>query len=319
MDKLANVDYTDINNMDIGGLQDYINTAYVRGGQVTPEEQMRIMKAQQRIMQLQQERYVSSMQDPYKGALSEAESMRKRMTDPYDLTSDQIKAQSSNEKRLNDIENQQIIAARQLADEEKKKTMDEFANRGMANSTDAQLALSAIDKSLTESIKAIDDVRIAEMDKYREELKGVNVSRLQQHDAYIAQLRQKSAEYQDNIAQQINDYNMKTNATYQQKIDSLFATSSALGAKMDTQYDEQDNATAQNYAAVILDDAGNINTEVLKTVPDYLIPLVYKLAAESRGAKAKASKGYDVQAGNDKGGIWTINKDTGEAQFIPQP
>lgn len=230
------------------------------------------------------------MQDPYKGALSNEEAQRKRMSDPYDLTSDQIKAKSDYEKVLNEQQNESMIADRQLAEEEKQKTMAEFASRGMANSTDSQVALAAIDKRLSDSIKAVDDIRIAELSRYTEELKGVNVSRLEQHDAYIAQLRQKSAEYQVGLAQQINEYNQSTNATYEQKIQSLFATSKTLESQMNTQYDEEDNATAQNYAAVILDDNGNIDADVLKTVPDYLIPLVYKYAAEQRGAKASPSK-----------------------------
>jgi hypothetical protein len=258
------------------------------------------MKAQQRIQQLQQESYISSMQDPYKSALTDVEKMRARMSDPYDLTSDQIKAKSDYEKVLNEQQNEAMIASRQLAEEEKKATLEEFSNRGMANSTDAQIALSAIDKRLSDSIKAIDDIRIAELSRYQEELKGVNVSRLEQHDAYIAQLRQKSAEYQVGLAQQINDYNQSTNATYEQKIQSLFATSNTLASQMNVEYDDEDNATAQNYAAVILDDNGNIDADVLKTVPDYLIPLVYKYAAESRGAKASPSKGFDLQPGNDK-------------------
>lgn len=152
----------------------------------------------------------------------------------------------------------------------------------MAKGTVAQVALQDIDRALTESLKMYDDIRIAELSKWEAEMRGENLSRLQQYDAYINQLRKQSMDYQNGIADKLNEYNASVNASYSEKMDSLFKMSDALQAQTRTEFDEEDDAMAQNYAAVIIDSNGDIDKSVLESVPDYLIPLVYKYAATMR-------------------------------------
>lgn len=305
--------YSDIDVMDNSQLRQYMDEAYIKGGVVSKEEQARLLRAQRRMQELQIKQLQDSQNNPYTTEIARAQADRAKIASG-DLTSEQIKSKSIQEKVLNEQQREQMIQAEELAKQEKERTLDSLNRTGMAASTVAQNALQQIDMNLTKTIKLYDDIRIAELAKRDEEMRGGNLQRIQQYDTYINQLQQQSQEYQNSIAEQINEFNQSANTSYEEKLQNLFSVSQSLEKQTNVEYDEEDDATAQNYAAIILDSKGDIDKDVLGTVPQYLIPLVYKYAATMRGLKGKE---YDFMSG--KRGVWTLDPETGEPIYTPEP
>ena len=95
--------------------------------------------------------------------------------------------------------------------------------------------------------------------------------------------------------------------SYGDKVSSLLETAKSFQKQMNIDYDEDDKALAEMYASRILDSNEDINTAVLWTVPDYLIPLVYQLATEK-------GWGTDYKFDAEKDGAWVFNPETGETE-----
>jgi len=200
-----------------------------------------------------------------------------------------------------------------LIEQERKRIGDMYNARGMSNSSEATDALLKLETGLTNSLRMFNNIREAELEKYKQELMGANTERIAQYDTYIDSLTTKSQEFQANLANHINEYNMQSNMSYQNKLDNLFETSKSMQSQMAVDYDEEDQARAEMYAGVILDRNGDIDPKVLETVPQYLIPLVYQLASKNRGAKGD----YSITKGET--GVRKINKDTGQMEYVTEP
>lgn len=156
-----------------------------------------------------------------------------------------------------------MIREEELAQRERTRIGDMYNARGMSNSSQATDALRDLETGLTNSIRLIDEVREAGLEKYKQELMGANTERIKQYDDYITTLTNQSKQFQTDLANQINEYNLASNMSYGDKVSSLLETAKSFQKQMNIDYDEDDKALAEMYASRILDSNGDINTAVL--------------------------------------------------------
>lgn len=104
--------------------------------------------------------------------------------------------------------------------------------------------------------------------RYQAELAGADAETLAQYDQQIMDLKQQNSQFLIQSAQAMNEYNMQTSASYQEKIDNIFKLAEANNVADLT---EQEKAQANAYADLLLDAEGNLNTALIKDIPPRLV------------------------------------------------
>ena len=80
--------------------------------------------------------------------------------------------------------------------------------------------------------------------RYKAELAGADADTLASYDEQIGQLRQLNTKFLIDSAQAMNEYNMQTNASYEEKINNIFQLAEANNV---TDLTEQEKAQASAY------------------------------------------------------------------------
>lgn len=129
-------------------------------------------------------------------------------------------------------------------------------------------------------MRILDDKKALELEKFKAEQAGANEKLLAAYDTQINNLAAAQAKYLADTALKIDEYNQKSAAKFQDKIDDLLAVASM---NMDVNdLTESEINKAKTYGELLIDDSGNINGELLKTLPQRL-----RAAALAEAAKAK--------------------------------
>lgn len=175
---------------------------------------------------------------------------------------------------------QQKSELRQAGEREREAAQSVLSFSGFGRSTYSAQQQADIQAKTEANMRILDDKKALELEKFKAEQAGANEKLLAAYDTQINNLAAAQAKYLADTALKIDEYNQKSAAKFQDKIDDLLAVASM---NMDVNdLTESEINKAKTYGELLIDDSGNINGELLKTLPQRL-----RAAALAEAAKAK--------------------------------
>lgn len=282
------MDYTDLEGMDGNGLQDYIDRANVKvwqGNALSQEEQLRVLKAGRL---LQQQQTSATAQNPYTSMIQEEQQQRDAVKQK--LAGDTAIAV---EKQGNVLQQQYGQKKQQLVEQwrqQKDAAQSVLSFSGFGRSTYAADQQVKIEQNVQQAMWVLDAEREAALEKFRLQQEGADADTIATYDNYIKELQKKSADFIWENVKLMNEYNLKTAATYEEKVQNILKLTQMMGDQSPLTPEEQ--KVADSYAALAIDKNGNINEWFMKMIPTNLVPSVLKKAAE---LKANTQPEWDYQ------------------------
>jgi len=296
--------------LDMNWLQDFIDQTNIdirRGTPLTPEREAQLYKAQRRIQELNTTQQISN---PIEPQISAVEEQKRREAERLATQSRWLI-----DKRRADLEAQYWIRANEL-DAQGQKTMSaaqgvlSFSWFGRSTyAADKQAEIQQNVNQAKQSMQAEKDYAIA---KYEAELAGADAETLAWYDEQIAQLRQQNTNFLIQSAQAMNEYNLQTSASYEEKINNIFKLAEANNVSDLT---EQEKAQASAYGDLLLDAEWNLNTALIKDIPARLVnEAIMQWAVKKASIKPKIEA--PKTASDGAGNLYQFNDQTGERETI---
>ena len=303
-------DTSAVSSLDMNWLQDFIDQTNIdvrRWTPLTPEREAQLMKAQRRIQELNT---AQQMANPIEPQISALEEQKKR-------EAERLALQSTNliDKRRAELEAQYWIRTSEL-DKQWQSTMSaaqwvlSFSWFGRSTyAADKQAEIQQNVNQAKQSLQAEKDYAIA---RYQAELAWADAETLASYDEQIGQLRQLNTKFLIDSAQAMNEYNMQTSASYEEKISNIFKLAEANNVSDLT---EQEKAQASAYGDLLLDAEWNLNTGLIKDIPARLVNeaiMQWAMRKASIKPKIEAPKTASDWAGN----LYQFNEQTWERTTI---
>ena len=275
-------DTSAVSSLDMNWLQDFIDQTNIdvrRWTPLTPEREAQLYKAQRRIQELNTAQQIVN---PIEPQISAVEEQKKK-------EAERLALQSTNliDKRRAELEAQYWIRTSEL-DKQWQSTMSaaqwvlSFSWFGRSTyAADKQAEIQQNVNQAKQSLQAEKDYAIA---KYQAELAGADADTLASYDEQIMNLKQQNTQFLIQSAQAMNEYNMQTSASYEEKINNIFQLAEANNV---TDLTEQEKAQASAYWDLLLDAEWNLNTALIKDIPARLVNEAIMQWAKAKGAIKK--------------------------------
>ena len=322
-------DYSAVDAMDKSGLQDFIDYYTIkqsRWGQLSENDQRQLMRAQRRYADMSVTSPSTAITDEQARLTKERDDYRTKLDA---RSSDVIAAKQA---ELESSYAQQKSELRQAGEREREAAQSVLSFSGFGRSTYSAQQQADIQAKTEANMRILDDKKALELEKFKAEQAGANEKLLAAYDTQINNLAAAQAKYLADTALKIDEYNQKSAAKFQDKIDDLLAVASM---NMDVNdLTESEINKAKTYGELLIDDSGNINGELLKTLPQRLRAAALAEAAKAKWAIAKEAKTitdgawnvlqwnhqtgkYDIPVGSNKPGeAKTVEIDDGQGGKI---
>lgn len=287
------VDYSNIDSMDKNGLQDYVDYYQIKtrkGGSLTTEEERQLMRAQRKLGALA----VTAQTDPYVQGLADKQAEKEAKAAELAAKSNDVIA--AKQAELDSSYGQQEQQARDAGERTREAAQSVLSFSGFGRSTYSAKQQADIQAATEQNIRILGDKKRLELEKFKAEQNGANEELLQMYDKQIGDLSLAHAKYLGDTAQKINEYNQKSAATYQDKVDDLLTLATMNMSVNDLTPDELNKANT--YGELMIDENGNLNDALLKTLPPRLQAAALQAAAKAKGAIPKDPKTTTDGAGN---------------------
>lgn len=297
----------EITSRDDNQIKDYVARAELNPWNLSVEDQFKLRRWQQ---VLQERAYQQSTIDPYKQQITQEEALRKQRESELKQRDTQL---ADARRRELELTYGKRISWQQEAGE---KTMS--AAQGVLSfswfgrSTYAAEKQAEIQQQVNENINALNAERDYAIAKYEAELSWATAEELSGYDQNIADLRNKSAQFSVQLAQQMNEYNMQTSASYEERINNVLQLAQSLETVELTPWQQSE---AWAYASLLLDSEWNINDKMLADIPPQIKGLALRKAAEMKSSMPKKMEAPKTASD----GVWNLysfNEETGEREII---
>ena len=298
---------TDINSWDDNQIKDYVTRAELNPWQLSQEDLFKLRRGQQIMAD---RAYQQTTIDPYKEQIIREEQLRKQREEELKAQSQQI---IDAKRRELELTYWKRIAWEQEAGQNTMSAAQwALSFSWFWRSTYAAEKQAEIQNKVNENINILNAERDYAIAKYEAELRWADAEVLANYDKNIASLRQRSAEFSAQLAQQMNEYNLQTVASYEEKINNVLQLAQSMQNVELTPWQRQE---ANAYASLLLDNEGNINEKMLADIPSQL-----KWYALKRAAEMKASMPKKMEAPKTASdGVWNLysfNEETGDREII---
>jgi hypothetical protein len=136
-----------------------------------------------------------------------------------------------------------------------------------------------VTNSVNKSIETINAWREAETAKLEADRMNAPEEVRQAYDQYLGELKTESVKYQNEIIQQMNEYNIQNTATLQERIDNVMQLSQQY-RDAQTPLTEDEMKMVDSFAQFAVGKDGQINEALMKSVPPKMFGAVLARAAE---------------------------------------
>jgi hypothetical protein len=214
---------TDIDSWSDNQLKDYVAWAELNADQLSQEDLFKLKRSQQ---MLGDRAYQQTAIDPRKAQVTEAE--RVRQEQEARLKEQNTQLMDARRKELELMYGKRISQQEEAGQKTMEAAQSVLSFSGFGRSTYAAEKQAEIQEGVNENINILNAERDAAMQRYEAELQGATAEQLAGYDQMINGLRSKSAEFSVQLAQQMNEYNMQTAASYQERIDNVLQLAQSM-------------------------------------------------------------------------------------------
>ena len=293
-------DYSSVDGLDKAWLQDFIDYYNIKQSgwyQLTENDKRQLMRAQRR--------YGDMAVSTPSTALTDEQARLQKEKDAYKVTLDARANDviSAKQAELESSYAQQKDQLRQAWEREREAAQSVLSFSGFGRSTYSAQQQADIQSRTEANMRILDDRKALELEKFKAEQAGANEKLLAAYDTQINNLWAAQAKYLADTALKIDEYNQKASATYQEKVSDLLAVASM---NMDVNdLSESEINKSKVYGELLIDENGNLNGELLKTLPQRI-----RAASLAEAAKLKGAIPKDPKTVTD--GAWNV------LQYNPQ-
>lgn len=298
---------TDLDTRSDTQLKDYITWAWLNSDKLSQEEQFKLARASQ---MLTDRTYQQTMVDP---TLNQIEERKK------EKAQQEAKLQEQNQQLMDARRKElELMYGKKIAGEQEagQRTMNAaqrvLSFSGWWRSSYAAEKQAEIQQQVNENINILNAERDVAMQKYEAELQWATAEQLAWYDEMIFSLQQRSAEFSVQLAKQMNEYNMQTAASYQEKVDNILQLAQSMQTVELTPWQMEE---ANAYATLLLDAEWNINEKMLADIPPTMKWYALRKAAELKVNMPKKFEAPETIAGADWA-IYAWNEQTGELEKV---
>jgi len=172
--------------------------------------------------------------------------------------------------------------AREQGEDLKDASQQALSFSGFGRSTFAADQAQKIQKDVNRSIAFFDAERSARVNLARATAEGVAEEQLQGLRDRLLMFQDRARDHSLAIAEQLNEFNAQNTKTYEEKIGNIFKLSQSYTS--DDPLNEQEMATVQSFATLLIDGEGNVDANILKEIPSHLLGATMQQAAALKGA-----------------------------------
>lgn len=290
--------------MDERGLQDYIDKLDVsiqNWYKPTAAEQYKVRKAAQ---ELQAKKTTNS--NPYESVIAQAQAdydAIKKKLEEWNATAAELK-----KKELDLLYQRQAAEQQAQGERQKSSVQSALSFSGFWRSTfnaDKQLE---IQKDVDSTIESLWTARDLEYQRYLQEQAGATAEQLQPLNAQIAALQGEAKKFIIESAMKMNDEQIKQGMDYGTKVENILKLANAASADGYEQLEWSVKKKVDWWAKAVINQSWDIDENLLKIVPSYLVPIVMQRAGETR----QAQWDFAHSDANEYGDGVIYNKKTGE-------
>lgn len=297
----------EITSRDDNQIKDFVAWAELNPWKLSVEDQFKLKRWQQ---VLQERAYQQTNINPFKEQITQEETLRKQRE--AELKQRDTELMDARRREL-ELTYWKRIAWQQEA---WQKTMSAaqwvLSFSWFGRSTYAAEKQAEIQQQVNENINILNAERDYAIAKYEAELRWATAEELASYDQNITDLRNKSAQFSAQLAQQMNEYNMQTAASYEERINNVLQLAQSLETVELTPWQQEE---AWAYATLLIDNEWNINEKLLADIPPTLKGAALRKAAEIKSSMPKKMEAPETIKADD-GSIYAFNEQTWEFEKI---
>lgn len=297
----------EITSRDDNQIKDYVAWAELNPWTLSVEDQFKLRRGQQ---VLQERAYQQSTIDPYKQQITQEETLRKQRESELKQRDTQLADARRRELEL--TYGKRISWQQEAGDKTMSAAQGVLSFSWFGRSTYAAEKQAEIQQQVNENINALNAERDYAIAKYEAELSWATAEELSGYDQSIADLRNKSAQFSVQLAQQMNEYNMQTSASYEERINNVLKLAQSLETVELTPWQQSE---AWAYASLLLDSEWNINDKMLADIPPQIKGLALRKAAELKSGMTPKKEAPETIKAED-GSVYAFNDQTGQFEKI---
>ena len=297
----------EITSRDDNQIKDYVAWAELNPWTLSVEDQFKLRRGQQ---VLQERAYQQSTIDPYKQQITQEETLRKQRESELKQRDTQLADARRRELEL--TYGKRISWQQEAGDKTMSAAQGVLSFSWFGRSTYAAEKQAEIQQQVNENINALNAERDYAIAKYEAELSWATAEELSGYDQNIADLRNKSAQFSVQLAQQMNEYNMQTAASYEERINNVLQLAQSLETVELTPWQQSE---AWAYASLLLDSEWNINDKMLADIPPQIKGLALRKAAELKSGMTPKKEAPETIKAED-GSVYAFNDQTGQFEKI---
>jgi hypothetical protein len=259
-------------------LRDYIDAITYKqsaGGKVTMEDALAARKAQRMLEDLTSADKTNT--DAYAKLIKEQEDAK--MAKAQELAGQSNSAVNQYDAYLQSNLDRSVEQANKAAARESQAQQSASSFSGFGRSTFNQDQIGQIQERATQTINSLQQAKDLELQRYKAEQQGADAETLAGFDSQINQYKLAAANAEQSAIQHANEINAKANEDYATKVQNLLASATQSAKKFEDLTPEE-KTHIQSLATVLIDDKGNIDPDVLKTIPAGLSAYVINEAAK---------------------------------------
>ena len=267
--KFANID-----TMQSNDLEDLVDFYDIQGRsrKLTGDEELQLRKASRTLSKQQLQQPTNVFDEEINRIESERIRTEKTLQEQQEtnISNETDRLNTQKEERFAEFEEQ----GQDLQDASQRSLSFSWFGR----STFAAEQQGKIQKQVNNAKRTLQAEIDAELAKYTAQQRGASEEQLSKYDDYLATLKMQRVQQQNEIVQQMNEFNVQNTANVQERIENILQLSSQfVDPNIDLTQDDLDAANA--FAQLAIDAEGNVKESLLKLVDPRIMWEVLKRAA----------------------------------------
>jgi len=278
-----------------------------RGQEITYEEQVLLVEANNKIQDVRAQQVVN----PYNEQI--ASEQQARDTEAARLRTQSETLMTAEEQRLNSIYQQRSQQATEQGARASQAWARSMSFSGLGRSTFNADQQVRIQEQTNQNLSILDRAKNLDIELYRAKLAWLDSKSLESYQIRINTLLTDSAKFMAEQAIEINSFNEKNNASYQEAIQNILEYAQNY-IDPNVQLTEEQLQEADSYAKLLIDKDGQINEKILWVIDPRLMGAAIKRAAEIKWAIPDKEEFDFIDAGG-----WMIartNDKTGDIEWF---